>query len=247
MSPLEEFAKNHAQQAAQQKLLKMIDCLQSDLDDIAIVPGQWILCTDTKEYYNDVDTGVRIKISDTIQLDTEADRSTIIPINGKFYFVKASGILYSYNNNTWTPVGTKAANITTADGSTVEAKLATISKIGRSVDYVTVQTDGQTQFTIPFPFSNYLAQGNFVEVIIGSVIVDERRYSISGNTITFDNSMTLLSGRTITFVFWYNDYSAVANFTPTTQISAGDVYLSNGQTVQQAITALLAAVNAGNS
>ena len=83
MSPLEEFAKNHAQQAAQQKLLKMIDCLQSDLDDIAIVPGQWILCTDTKEYYNDVDTGVRIKISDTIQLDTEADRSTIIPINGK--------------------------------------------------------------------------------------------------------------------------------------------------------------------
>ena len=243
MSPLEEFARNHQQQAAQQKLLKMIDCLQADLDDIPIVPGQWILCTDTKEYYNDVDTGVRIKISDTIQLDTDSDRQSIIPINGKFYFVKSTGILWMYDSNAWTPVGTKASAITTDDGSTVEAKLATISKIGRSVQYVTVTTDGQSSFTIPFPFTNYLAQGNFIEIFVGTVMVDDRRYTISGNTITFDSSITLLAGRTITFVFWYNDYSAVTNFTPTTRVSASDVYLSNGQTVQQAIDQILASLS----
>lgn len=243
MSPLEEFAKRFGSSANPLPLLRMTQTVQSSLDDIDIIPGQWILCTDTKEYYHDIANGVRIKISDTIQLNTDSDRQSIIPINGKFYFVKSTGVLWIYDSNTWTPVGTKASAITTEDGSTVEAKLATISKIGRSVQYVPVTTDGQTSFTIPFPFANYLAQGNFIEIFVGTVMVDDRRYTISGNTITFDSSITLLAGRTITFVFWYNDYSAVTNFTPTTRISASDVYLSNGQTVQQAIDQILASLS----
>ena len=245
MSPLEEFAAAYNTITAGPQLFSAIETVQSNLDEIEIIPGQWILCTDTKEYYNDISSGVRIRISDTIVLESEDDRIGIIPINGKFYLVKGSGVLYYYIDNEWTTIKTTASAVVTEDGSTVEEKLQTISKIGRAVSYVEVETDNQATFTIPFPFENYLSSGNFMEIRVGSVYIDERRYTIDevNSTITFDSSMELLAGRTITFVFWYNSYTDTNYIPQTANIPANRIVLSDGRTVEQAISELLASVN----
>ena len=243
MSPLEEFAAMYSSVASDFHLFQAIQTVQSNLNEIEIIPGQWILCTDTKEYYNDVKDGVRIKISDTIVLESEDDRTgTTIPINGKFYLVKGSGILYQYNNDTWNPIKTTASSVITEDGSTVEEKLQTISKIGRTVSYVEVETDGQTDFTVPFPFENYLSSGNFMEIRIGSVYVDERRYVVdeANSTITFDSTMELTAGRTVTFVFWYNSYLDTNYIPQISNIPADRIVLSDGRTVEEVLNTLLA-------
>lgn len=240
MSPLEEFAAVFYTAQEQFHILRPVQTIKSSLNRIEIIPGQWILCTDTKEYYNDIANGVRIKVSDTIMLDTESDRESTIPINGKFYFIKENGFFYSYVNDEWSTIKTTASSVITEDGSTVEDKLKTISKIGRTVSYVDVETDKQVEFDIPFPFDNYFELGNFMEIRVGSVYVDERRYTINGSKLTFDDSMNLISGRSVTFVFWYNSYTD-SNYLPQiSNIPANRIVLSNGQTVEEAMATLLA-------
>src|SRR5574344_1907112 len=100
---------------------------------------------------------------------------------------------------------TLAKAVYTEDGQTVEDKLSTISKVATTIEYVTATTDAQKVFTIPFPFDNYLSQGNSLLVYAGTVFIDNRRYSIDGNTLTLhDSEIGLELGRNLTFIFIYN-------------------------------------------
>ena len=98
-----------------------------------------------------------------------------------------------------------ATAVFTMDGSTVEDKLKCMSQMGSSIAYVEIMQDDQIEFEIPIPFDNYFELGNFMEVFVGSTLVDERRYHRDGNTLIFNYiDEQIARERDITFKFWYN-------------------------------------------
>lgn len=100
---------------------------------------------------------------------------------------------------------TIATNVYTSEGERVEDKLKSISRLGTTTVYVPITIDNQTEFDIPVPFINYFELGNYMQVFVGSVLFDERRYSIEDNKlIMYTTDGQLRAGREITLVFWYN-------------------------------------------
>ena len=241
MSPLEEFMRVMAQNRSNAPVVShFVQCNKSALADVDITPGQWIFCADTKDYYVDTSNGVRNKISDVIFVDSEDVRAELIsPLTDKIYIDRDTSTGWLYVNDEWVPLGTSASSVYTSDGHTVEDKLAGISKIGRRTGRTAATTDGQTQFNIPFPFQNYLAAGNYVEVLIDSKLIDETLYTISGNTLTVDQSLALNTGEVVRYIFWYNDYSGSAYNPDTVILPASNILLSNGMTIQQAVMILM--------
>jgi hypothetical protein len=77
MSPLEEFAAMYSALASDIKILKPIMTVQANLNEIEIIPGQWILCTDTKEYYNDVERILDMSIREERKIAFESLNYTI--------------------------------------------------------------------------------------------------------------------------------------------------------------------------
>jgi hypothetical protein len=70
--------------------------------------------------------------------------------------------------------------------------------------------NGQSRFTIPEPFTNYVDNGNDFFVTIGSTYIDPRRYITSDGQIIF-NDITLDKNREVSFNFIY---SAAAIYAP---------------------------------
>lgn len=102
---------------------------------------------------------------------------------------------------------TLSTAVYTEDGETIDVRLKSISKVGLAMRHVLATEERQQTFTIPFPFDNYLSEGNSFWIYVGGIMVDERRYYISedGTTITFiDTDDYVEKDRTCTFLFWYN-------------------------------------------
>lgn len=101
---------------------------------------------------------------------------------------------------------TLATNVFTSRGERVEDLLGNISKIARSVAYYTIEQDNMSEFEIPFPFDNYIDLGNYLDVFVGSVWIDEKRYHIDGNKMILSdpNDPSFGKGRDIVFKFLYN-------------------------------------------
>lgn len=102
---------------------------------------------------------------------------------------------------------TLSTAVYTESGDTVDVRLKSISKVGLAMRHVVATEERQQTFTIPFPFDNYLSEGNSFWLYVGGIMVDERRYYISedGTTITFiDSDDYVEKDRTCTFLFWYN-------------------------------------------
>lgn len=92
-------------------------------------------------------------------------------------------------------------------GETIDVRLKSISKVGLAMRHVIATEERQQTFTIPFPFDNYLSEGNSFWLYVGGVMVDNRRYHLSedGTQITFiDSDDYVEKDRTCTFLFWYN-------------------------------------------
>ena len=92
-------------------------------------------------------------------------------------------------------------------GETIDVRLKSISKVGLAMRHVIATEERQQTFTIPFPFDNYLSEGNSFWIYVGGIMVDSRRYYISedGTQITFiDSEDYVQKDRTCTFLFWYN-------------------------------------------
>lgn len=92
-------------------------------------------------------------------------------------------------------------------GETIDVRLKSISKVGLAMRHVIATEERQQTFTIPFPFDNYLSEGNSFWIYVGGIMVDSRRYYISedGTQITFiDSEDYVEKDRTCTFLFWYN-------------------------------------------
>ena len=92
-------------------------------------------------------------------------------------------------------------------GETIDVRLKSISKVGLAMRHVIATEERQQTFTIPFPFDNYLSEGNSFWIYVGGIMVDSRRYYISedGTQVTFiDSEDYVEKDRTCTFLFWYN-------------------------------------------
>ena len=100
---------------------------------------------------------------------------------------------------------TLASAVYTNQGQTVEDRLKLISKVGLSIIFVTATTAAQKSFELTFPFDNYIANGNSLLVYAGTIFIDPRRYTISGNTLTLaDSEEGLDIGRSLTVIFIFN-------------------------------------------
>lgn len=98
---------------------------------------------------------------------------------------------------------TLSSAVYTEDGSTLDAKLDAISKIGMSVKTVEVKEESRVE--IKFPFINYLEQGNSFMLFVGTVLVEPDRYNIEDGYIVFNDPDDYVEvGRDCTFVFIYN-------------------------------------------
>jgi hypothetical protein len=95
--------------------------------------------------------------------------------------------------------GTILLPVTTADavvdetGTTIQQRLDNMTRLGFAVDYLKATQQNQVQFTITYPFKNY---SDFVEIRIGTVIVDKTRYAIVPD---YDNNGDYTTA-TLTFI-----------------------------------------------
>lgn len=102
---------------------------------------------------------------------------------------------------------TLSTNVYMESGETVDVRLRSISKVGLAMRHVIATEDRQQTFKIPFPFDNYISEGNSFWIYVGGIMVDSRRYYMSddGQYITFiDADDYVEKDRTCTFLFWYN-------------------------------------------
>lgn len=83
-------------------LIKLIETIQCNINEVPIIPGQIIFCTDTQDIYMDDSNNVRIPMTDIIKIPTEEFRESIfVPLIGKIYLVEETNVLYTYNGLEW--------------------------------------------------------------------------------------------------------------------------------------------------
>lgn len=75
-----------------------VECLKSQLANVAISNGQLIYTSDSKELFWDTN-GSREKISDVIILDTESAKNDILAPLSKLYYVIEDNSLYFYSSD----------------------------------------------------------------------------------------------------------------------------------------------------
>lgn len=133
-------------------------------------------------------------------------------------------ILKDVNNQAVFPI-TRAEAVIDDNGNTLQQRLNSITRIGFANDYLQVSSDGQNTFEITYPFPDYLAGGNFMQLMIGTTVIDKSRYRIDeyepdsngevqGCSVTFYTD-TFEQGRRIDILYIYNSNNVDGNhFTP---------------------------------
>ena len=66
-----------------------------------IMPGQYLICTDSGDVYYDTGDNVRKHLTDIIDLATEEERLAVLAPLDKFYFVKSTAHFWRYLNGEW--------------------------------------------------------------------------------------------------------------------------------------------------
>lgn len=114
---------------------------------------------------------------------------------------------------------TSASNVIDASGSSIQERLDSLTRVGFATDYLRATENNQSSFEFEFPYPNYLAEGNHMELRIGTVFIEPERYDIIlnyndeglevGGTIVFlDESIEI--GRAINILYIYNSKDASA-------------------------------------
>ena len=121
---------------------------------------------------------------------------------------------------------TKSDCIYDSNGISLQKRLDNMSRVSFATDYILVGTDNQSVFQITYPFKNYPLGGNWMELRIGTTIIDKSRYQVINNTaddgniytctVTFFDD-TFEIGRRIDIFYIYNSLS-----TSNTEISVLD-------------------------
>ena len=79
--------------------VKFVSTIDSKLSQLGIENGQLIFATDTRTIYLDLN-GVRTEYNQIVVLFNENQRLSLLsPIEGLFYFVKETNVLWRYDGN----------------------------------------------------------------------------------------------------------------------------------------------------
>lgn len=73
-----------------------------------IVPGQYLICTDSGDVFYDTEDGARKHLTDIIDLETDAERIAILAPLDKIHFVKETAHFWRYLNGVWVDLSTVA-------------------------------------------------------------------------------------------------------------------------------------------
>ena len=108
---------------------------------------------------------------------------------------------------------TRADAIFDRNGNTIQSRLDNSTRVGFASDYIKVSYEDQSTFEITYPFPNYRDGGNFMQLYVGTTVIDKSRYSINevesddgkvyGCTINFFTD-TFEIGRRIDILFIFN-------------------------------------------
>ena len=72
-----------------------------DTTVVPIVPGRYLICTDTGDIFYDTRDKVRKHLTDIIDVATESARQAILAPMERFYFVKETAHLWRYTGGAW--------------------------------------------------------------------------------------------------------------------------------------------------
>ena len=121
-------------------------------------------------------------------------------------------LLKDINDNTVFPV-TRSDVIFDIHGKSLQERLDNISRVAFNNDYIKVSFTDQNVFNIVYPFANYFDNGNYMQLMIGTTIIDKSRYHIDeitssdgnkyGCNIVFYND-TFEEDRRIDILYIYN-------------------------------------------
>lgn len=76
-----------------------------------IAPGQYFICKDSGDVFYDTEDGVRKHLTDIIDLETDAERISILAPLNKMYFVKETGHFWRHLNGLWVDLSELSSNI----------------------------------------------------------------------------------------------------------------------------------------
>lgn len=102
---------------------------------------------------------------------------------------------------------TLSTAVYTESGESIDVRLKSFTKLGMTERAVPATEELQSVFEIPYPFPNYLEEGNFFWVKVGGVIADPDTYYLSEDKskIIFElEDDWIQKDRDCTFIFWYN-------------------------------------------
>lgn len=191
---------------------------------VITLQGQDLVYTFIYDQYNTSNIAV-------IQSNVVADSNTVaIPFPFNNYISSGNGILVTINSVFLDPSGytilddalicndsytiSKGTNILfTFIYDTIYTQVNNfITKIMSDVSLRDIAVD-ESGITIPFPFDNYLSQGNIFMVAISSLVLGDDKYDVIGDELTFtDLASVLLLGTTVTFIFIYLDTGIVTSY-----------------------------------
>lgn len=163
--------------------------------------------------------------------------SILSPKENILYCVKNTSTVYKYLNKKWILVNTVneivdiieaysvmvpatienegvryaprtlTTSVFTKSGETLETVIDRISRAMVVTKYVTATSNMQKVFTIPFPIDNYMENGNYIMVFKSSILLDPKRYTISGNKLTLVTDETGVElNKSLVFTFFFNTY-----------------------------------------
>lgn len=143
------------------KIISVIATTGSKLQDLIIKDGQLIFIQDKQRIALDFN-GKRVFYNQIIILNSESDRQLILaPVEGLFYFVIETAILWTYNNSQWVQITTPAENIIYINDTppqsgkesqlffnTSKKNISVWDKESESYDVIADKTESITEFDI---------------------------------------------------------------------------------------------------
>ena len=110
---------------------------------------------------------------------------------------------------------TRTTAVFDTNGVCLQDRLDNMTRVGFANDYIISEYDDQATFVINYPFPEYRAGGNYMELRIGTVYVDRSRYNLTelidpdgsnyGCQISFYKDK-FPAGRRIDILYIYNTY-----------------------------------------
>ena len=216
--------------------LSLVKTLLRLVPETNIIPGQYIACTDSTRAFYDISDGVRIEVNFSIEAQLVPDYITdrvlgkvyyLEPVQ-RFYVYEATGFrriftneeadaLYgSYSMVPFTMENqitgmklaprTLASCVYTSSGESVEALIANTYRLGNYVALTKINYSGTSSVLIPFPFDEYFAGGNIMDVYLNGIRLNRQSdYTISADgMLVFLDPSNIRVNDVVTFDFTFN-------------------------------------------